>query len=671
MKKLVRLFMFLSLVIICTSSFVIFAGTKEGDELVSYGDFEFKADELVFPDPVFGQEYGNAAGWGSLAFDSAALVMVDPDDSNNTVMKLSYLDEGQAWSSFFRFLSINGGTIYDISIDFKIVGSTDNIGFRFAGAPALEVVFLNHESKTAIDGKDGWYNVKFQFDTATGSYDSIALWFNSLSSAENYALLDNISVQEVDSDIELNVGGDFEGWLQYAPALELSETANSYGYFGSLSTVGTGNAVIGSTGYLGYEVLLNASNYRSSFDFTIDDLTNAEATVDFYSDSDTLITSKAFISEGAVVSENVTLVDNVYSFVADLNIADAASYIKINYSGDSSLVLDNLSVKELIDIPDNPFDPDTTYYEINQYFQNGDFEAFASGTVFSEEQLEGAWGSISLDGPAVISEVDGSKVMDLTKTAGKMYTSSFVITPPELMVNDLLRLRFDYKLDLESSIENINVVNASFVGASNQDYYTVDLKSLEDQDLTVGNELLNMPIKVTDNGSGWFTVEVDFKVDSELLIKCNSVRFLFTPLSDNDHLYVDNVELVLLDDEEPNNLATNIAINEDDQDLNIGDDVTLTASVTPSDATNATYVWSSSDETIATVDASGKVTALAKGAVTITVSLADESLSDSIIVTVLEAGTGCSTGCAASQSIAQAIGSFILAFGAILFIKKR
>jgi hypothetical protein len=671
MKKLVRLFMFLSLVIICTSSFVIFAGTKEGDELVSYGDFEFKADELVFPDPVFGQEYGNAAGWGSLAFDSAALVMVDPDDSNNTVMKLSYLDEGQAWSSFFRFLSINGGTIYDISIDFKIVGSTDNIGFRFAGAPALEVVFLNHESKTAIDGKDGWYNVKFQFDTATGSYDSIALWFNSLSSAENYALLDNISVQEVDSDIELNVGGDFEGWLQYAPALELSETANSYGYFGSLSTVGTGNAVIGSTGYLGYEVLLNASNYRSSFDFTIDDLTNAEATVDFYSDSDTLITSKAFISEGAVVSENVTLVDNVYSFVADLNIADAASYIKINYSGDSSLVLDNLSVKELIDIPDNPFDPDTTYYEINQYFQNGDFEAFASGTVFSEEQLEGAWGSISLDGPAVISEVDGSKVMDLTKTAGKMYTSSFVITPPELMVNDLLRLIFDYKLDLESSIENINVVNASFVGASNQDYYTVDLKSLEDQDLTVGNELLNMPIKVTDNGSGWFTVEVDFKVDSELLIKCNSVRFLFTPLSDNDHLYVDNVELVLLDDEEPNNLATNIAINEDDQDLNIGDDVTLTASVTPSDATNATYVWSSSDETIATVDASGKVTALAKGAVTITVSLADESLSDSIIVTVLEAGTGCSTGCAASQSIAQAIGSFILAFGAILFIKKR
>lgn len=667
MKKLAILFIFMSLVIVSATGFVVNAESRVGDELVTNGDFEFKAGELVFPDPVFGSEYGNAEGWGSLVFDSAALVMEDPDDETNTVMKLSYLDEGQAWSSFFRFLTINTGTVYDISIDFKIVGTTDNIGIRFAGAPALEIVFLDHASKTAIPEKTDWYNVEFQFDTTTGSYDSIALWFNSLSSADNYALLDNISVQEAGTDVEINVGGDFEGFLDYAPGLDLSETANSYGFFGGGASVGAGDAAITTDGFIGYEILLGASNYRTAFDFVIADLTNAEATLEYYNASDVLLASEAIITSGVVDSTNVTLVESDYVFSADEELSEACSYVIINYSGDSSLVLDNLSIKELIEIPDNPFDPDTTYYEINQYLENGDFEAFDAETTFSEEQLVGAWGSISLDGPAVVSEVAGNKVMDLSKSAGKMYTSAFVITPPELMVNDLLRLRFDYKLDLESDLANINVVNASFVGASNEDYYTVDIKTLVDGNNTVGNELLNMPITLTDNGDGWFTAEVDFHVTTGFLVKCNSIRWLFTPLSDNDHLYIDNVELALLDDEEPVILATAIEITELDQELTTGDEVTLTATVTPADADNNTYEWSSSDETIATVDQTGKVTAVAKGAAEISVSLTDASFSDTIIVTVLEPESNFGIG----AIIASVIGGLAVIVGAVVFIKRR
>ena len=52
--------------------------------------------------------------------------------------------------------------------------------------------------------------------------------------------------------------------------------------------------------------------------------------------------------------------------------------------------------------------------------------------------------------------------------------------------------------------------------------------------------------------------------------------------------------------------------------LTIGNTVTVTATVTPDTATNASVTWTSSDEAIATVDSEGKITAVAPGTATIT-----------------------------------------------------
>lgn len=52
--------------------------------------------------------------------------------------------------------------------------------------------------------------------------------------------------------------------------------------------------------------------------------------------------------------------------------------------------------------------------------------------------------------------------------------------------------------------------------------------------------------------------------------------------------------------------------------LTVGSTVTVTATVTPDTATNASVTWSSSDEAIATVDSEGKITAVAPGTATIT-----------------------------------------------------
>src|SRR5690606_28977430 len=64
--------------------------------------------------------------------------------------------------------------------------------------------------------------------------------------------------------------------------------------------------------------------------------------------------------------------------------------------------------------------------------------------------------------------------------------------------------------------------------------------------------------------------------------------------------------------------GTGISLNETEFYLTEGEQIQVTATVTPHNATNKTVTWSSSDENIATVDADGIVTALGLGVATIT-----------------------------------------------------
>lgn len=59
--------------------------------------------------------------------------------------------------------------------------------------------------------------------------------------------------------------------------------------------------------------------------------------------------------------------------------------------------------------------------------------------------------------------------------------------------------------------------------------------------------------------------------------------------------------------------------------LNVGNTVTITVTVAPEEATNSAVTWSSSDESVATVDETGKITAVAVGNATITATSEDDS----------------------------------------------
>jgi post-segregation antitoxin (ccd killing protein) len=77
-----------------------------------------------------------------------------------------------------------------------------------------------------------------------------------------------------------------------------------------------------------------------------------------------------------------------------------------------------------------------------------------------------------------------------------------------------------------------------------------------------------------------------------------------------------------------------VSLNKTSMKLTVGISETLTATITPSNATNKAVTWSNSNTAVATVSASGAVTAVATGRATITVTTVDGNKIDFCTVTV-------------------------------------
>lgn len=98
-----------------------------------------------------------------------------------------------------------------------------------------------------------------------------------------------------------------------------------------------------------------------------------------------------------------------------------------------------------------------------------------------------------------------------------------------------------------------------------------------------------------------------------------------------------------------------ITLNKTEGVLTVGNSVTVTAAVTPDNATNATVNWTSSDEKVATVDSNGKVTAVAAGNATIkATSESDGDVSADYALTVNKAAAKPATNYSGTTSSAGA-----------------
>ena len=80
--------------------------------------------------------------------------------------------------------------------------------------------------------------------------------------------------------------------------------------------------------------------------------------------------------------------------------------------------------------------------------------------------------------------------------------------------------------------------------------------------------------------------------------------------------------------------VASVSLDKNEMELTEGESATLTATVLPENANDKSVTWSSSDEAVATVDQTGKVTAVKKGTATITVTTNDGGKTATCAVTV-------------------------------------
>ena len=107
----------------------------------------------------------------------------------------------------------------------------------------------------------------------------------------------------------------------------------------------------------------------------------------------------------------------------------------------------------------------------------------------------------------------------------------------------------------------------------------------------------------------------------------------FTVKAANDY-GSDSKELSITIDAQTNVPVTGVTLSQTELSLTEGNTAQLTATVKPDNATNKNVTWSSSAPNVATVDSSGKVTAVAPGTATITVTTQDGNHTATCTVTV-------------------------------------
>ncbi|MBR6407191.1 MAG: Ig domain-containing protein [Clostridia bacterium] len=127
--------------------------------------------------------------------------------------------------------------------------------------------------------------------------------------------------------------------------------------------------------------------------------------------------------------------------------------------------------------------------------------------------------------------------------------------------------------------------------------------------------------------------------------------------------------------ETPPVAVTGVKLNKSSISISVDGEETLKATVIPDDAANKNVTWSSSDNTIATVDSNGKVKGIAKGTATITVTTEDGGFTAECKVSVMtkdEYNEYVKTADPSLYVIALAIAVMsVMAMAVLLVVKKR
>lgn len=178
-----------------------------------------------------------------------------------------------------------------------------------------------------------------------------------------------------------------------------------------------------------------------------------------------------------------------------------------------------------------------------------------------------------------------------------------------------------------------------------------DVKSDEDSEITaieLGSSMsTQVQYSIQDKSSGRYSENTNISIPAGQTIIVDNlnthyVRFTCTGTNKNSRLYVNYTKVTYSVNGGGGGggtttvPVTGVSMSQSSVEMTVGDTRTLGYQISPMNATNKTVSWTSSNNSIATVDANGKVTALGVGAVTITVTTQDGSFSDVCNVVIAE-----------------------------------
>jgi hypothetical protein len=112
--------------------------------------------------------------------------------------------------------------------------------------------------------------------------------------------------------------------------------------------------------------------------------------------------------------------------------------------------------------------------------------------------------------------------------------------------------------------------------------------------------------------------DVDYKLEYKNDTNVGTATVIITGLGDYSVINPAEINFKILEVSVTDVLLPNIPIT-----LNVGDSLTLSERIFPTNASNKAVTWKSSDNSIAVVDSNGKVTAKKAGTITITVTTVD------------------------------------------------
>lgn len=188
----------------------------------------------------------------------------------------------------------------------------------------------------------------------------------------------------------------------------------------------------------------------------------------------------------------------------------------------------------------------------------------------------------------------------------------------------------------------------------------------------VGEKTLNLKDAVTDEAANLY-LYLPEPEGQKAVVATTAVSYSGTVREMEAQNRLRTFGAVLVSDKpEPVVHVTGIRLDKTSAELIQGKSLTLTATIEPANATNKKVSWKSSDSKIAKVDSQGKVTGVAAGKATITVTTEDGGKTASAVITVKKTGgDGPHTGILSEQASVPAALILLAGFTALTAVAVR